>query len=186
MAEAYDPRIGAYFEAAFFSGLRPEEEIALRWTKIDDATRTGVIDVARTAFADKVTKNYELRTVHFNPRAWAAIQRMRSFTYLKPHGHVFENPRTDEPWASEADQRDLYWTPTLKRLRIRHRTPYKARATCATMYLMMGKEPGWIAAELGHSERVFWEAYAETIRQVRHGDEHVDFEAQLAKLKAAS
>ena len=183
MQERYGVAIAAYYEFAFFSGLRPEEQIALQWPKIDGRHHQVRVDVARTAREEKPIKNYELRDVDLNQRAWAALERMRPLTQLKPHGHVFENPRTGKPWASEADQRDLYWTPTLAKLRLRHRRAYQTRATCATMYLMMGKEPGWIAQQLGHSERVFWEAYAKTIKLLRRKDEMKDFEAKLAALK---
>lgn len=182
MTERYDARIPAYYEFAFFAGMRPEEQIALRWTKIDDATRTARVDVARTAGAEKDTKNHVARTVHLNPRAWAALERMRAATFMKEHGHVFENPRTGKPWASEADQRDLYWTPTLKKLRMRHRRAYETRSTCATMYLMMGRKPGWIAKELGHSERVFWQHYARWIERADRARELETFDDDFAAL----
>lgn len=181
MKKHYDERIYSYYEAAFFSGLRPEEEIVFRWTKVDRRRRTGRIDVARHRGEEKGTKNYEVRDVEFNDRAWAAIERMRPWTSLKPHGCVFENPKTGMPWVSEADQRDLYWTPTLKRVGLRHRRAYQTRSTCATMMLMAGMEPPYCAEQLGHSVIVFFTKYAKWINSRRNAEQRAKFNAALAR-----
>lgn len=167
MRKHYDPRVVAYFQFAFYAGARPEEEIALRWTKLDARKKVARIDVARTAHGDeKPTKTHVARDIDLNSKAWEAIEAMRPYTALKGEdAHVFENPRTGKPWASEADQRDLYWRPTLKRLRIRYRVPYQTRATRATAMLMAGMNPAYCARQLGHSKRVFFERYATWIER---------------------
>ena len=43
------------------------------------------------------------------------------------------------------------WYPTLKRLKLRLRTPYQTRHTAATLWLASGENPEWIARQLGHS-----------------------------------
>lgn len=188
MASHYDERVVAYYEAAFFAGFRPEEEIALKWAKIDGRKRVGRVDVAKYRTVEKSTKNYEVRDVEFNDRAWAAIERMRAWTGLKDnergHGHVFENPKTGKPWASEADQRDLYWTPTLKRLRLRHRVAYQTRSTCATMMLLGRQDPNYCARQLGHSLQVFWEKYATWINGARNEQEREKMNAMLRRAAA--
>lgn len=182
MGKHYDERVVAYYELAFFSGLRPEEEIAFRWPKYDARRRMGRIETARTfAGTEKDLKNSVARDVEFVSRAVAAIERMKKWTVLKPHGHVLENPRTGKPWASEADQRDLYWTPTLRRLKLRHRPAYATRATFATMCLMAGMNPAKVAKMMGHSKRVFWETYADWIDEADRGREMKKLEDELAR-----
>jgi integrase len=185
MAEHYDPRVAAYYEFAFFSGLRPEEQIALEWPKIDGRKRVGRVDVAKHRGVLKGTKNYEVRDVEFNDRAWAALERMRSWTALKRdddgRSFIFENPRTNAPWASEADQRDLYWTPTLQRLRLRHRFAYQTRSTCATMMLMADMNPKYCADQLGHSVVVFMTKYATWINGKANDAERAKFNKALAR-----
>lgn len=181
MEKHYDERIVCYYGAAFFAGFRPEEEIILRWTKIDARTRSGLVDVAKHRGEEKATKNYEVRTVEFNDRAWEYIQRMRKWTEFSTHKCVFENPRTAQPWASEADQRDLYWTPTLKRLRMRHRRAYQTRSTCATMMLIAGLEPAYCAGQLGHSVAVFFSKYAKWINGKRNEEQRAKMNRVVAR-----
>jgi integrase len=48
----------------------------------------------------------------------------------------------------------------LKQLRIRYRRPYNMRHTYATIGLMSGARPAFLAGQLGHSLRVFFDVYA--------------------------
>jgi integrase len=48
MDERYDPRIGAYFRFAFFTGVRPEELIALRWEDVDEYAGIARLQRVRT------------------------------------------------------------------------------------------------------------------------------------------
>jgi integrase len=153
----YDERVGLYYEVAFFSGMRPEEEIVAGWAKWDARSRILRIDEARSGGAVKGIKNHEARDHEANERLVSAIERCRKWTQLKDHGCILENPRTGRPWISEADQRDLYWTPTLKRLQLRHRRAYQTRSTYCTMNLAAAANPAWIARQAGHSLKVFFE-----------------------------
>lgn len=56
--------------------------------------------------------------------------------------------------------RDHYWRPSHKRLGIRWRKPYNCRHTYATVALMAGVAPAYIAAQLGHSVKMLLEKYA--------------------------
>jgi integrase len=55
------------------------------------------------------------------------------------------------------------WTPTLKKLGIRHRPAYNTRRTCATLMLMAGSNPAWAAKQLGHSIKMFLDTYSRWI-----------------------
>lgn len=182
MEKQYDPRVWAYYEAAFFSGMRPEEQIALRWSKLDFRRGMVKIDVVRTfKGGEKETKTYKEREFEMNTRSRAAFERMRQWTALKPHGHVFENPVTGKPWHDERSQRDHYWKPTLLRLGIRDRRAYATRASYATMCLMAGMNPGWVAEQLGHDLKEFFASYAKWINQADKGREMKKLEAELAR-----
>jgi len=181
MEKHYDERVVCYYGAALFAGFRPEEEIALAWPKIDGRRRAGRVDVAKHRGKLGPVKNYADREVEFNDRAWSYIARMAKWTAMKKHGCVFENPRTGEPWASEADQRDLYLVPTLKRLRMRHKRAYDTRATCATMMLMAENDPAYCAGQLGHSLAVFFAKYAKWINGRRNDEQRAKMNQALAR-----
>lgn len=48
----------------------------------------------------------------------------------------------------------------LKQIGVRYRRPYNMRHTYATLGLMSGAKPAFLAAQLGHSLRVFFDIYA--------------------------
>lgn len=175
MQAKYPVEVWSYFEFAVFAFLRPEEEIAILWTKVDRVKRTVRIDVARTfKGTQKDIKTYEERELELegNDRAWAALMRMRALTELSEHGHVFQNPRTKRPWHDERSQRDHYWAPTLKVLGIRDRRAYCTRHTGITLALMAGCDPSWVAHMAGHKNtKMIWEVYTKWIPGADKGAE---------------
>lgn len=64
---------------------------------------------------------------------------------------IFENPSSRLPWPDVQDQRKLYFHPTLLRLGLRKRDAYQTRHTFATLALMAGVNPAYIARQLGHA-----------------------------------
>ena len=63
----------------------------------------------------------------------------------------------------------------MKSCRIRHRPAYNARHTYATMLLMDGVNPVFVADQLGHSLQMLMKRYAKWM----HGDKN---KAEIAKL----
>ena len=55
------------------------------------------------------------------------------------------------------------WRPILKGLGIRYRPPYNCRHTYATICLMSGLNPAFIAQQLGHSVQMLLSTYARWI-----------------------
>lgn len=151
MRKHYDARVVAYFQFAFATGLRPEELIELRWSDIDWNHRTALIQRARTAGEVKPVKTYQVRNIDLSAEALASLAAMKPHTFMKgPEAEVFLNPVTGRPWHDERSQRDHYWTPTLRRLGIRHRRAYQTRHTYATIALMGGVNPVYVSRQMGH------------------------------------
>lgn len=185
LAKRYDARIAAYFEFAFFTGMRPEEIIALQWGDIDFGERLARIQRVRTFRGSERegSKTHAIRDVDLVARAMAALHAMKPFTYLKSKEDacIFENPVTGRPWHDERSQRDNYWTPTLKRLGIRHRPAYNTRHTFATSALMRGVNPAYIARQLGHTDtKMLFEKYSRWIDGADKGAEKRMLEAAMA------
>ncbi|CUJ68013.1 site-specific integrase [Achromobacter sp. 2789STDY5608628] len=159
----YHPQWHNYFEAAFFSGLRPSEEIALQWPKVDFRRQQARIDRARVRRIDKPTKTYEVRDIDLQTRALAALTRQKEHSFLAG-GHVFLNPETGLPFPDTADAVRAVWRPTLKALGIRDRDARQTRHTFATLCLMAGMNPAYVSRQMGHKNaKMFFEIYSKWI-----------------------
>lgn len=177
----YDEQIYAYFLFAFYSGTRPEEIIALRWADIDWRKKVARVQRVRTFRGSERdgSKTHTERDVDLVSSALAALSIMKPHTFLKA-GDVFQNPVTGRPWHDERAQRDHYWTPALKRLGIRQRRAYATRHTYATVALMGGVNPAYIARQLGHaSTKMLFDKYARWIDGADQGVEKQRLEAAM-------
>jgi len=177
MLAKYDARVHAYFQWMFYTGMRPEEAIALRWSDIDWVREVVRIQRVRTFKGGERdgSKTHTERDVDLVPEAIEALKTMKSHTFMlrgkddDQAADIFQNPVTGRAWHDERSQRDNYWRPTLKRLGIRWRKPYNTRHTFATVALMASVPPAYIAAQLGHSVKMLLEKYALWIPANDHG-----------------
>lgn len=190
MRERYDVRVWAYFAFAFYTGMRPEEIIALRWSDIDFAHHTARVQRVRTFRGSERdgSKTHSERDVDLVSAAIEALNAMKAHTYLKrsegdedQSQDVFENPVTGKAWHDERSQRDHYWTPTLKRLGIRHRRAYNTRHTYATTALMAGVNPAYIARQMGHANsKMLFEKYSRWIDGADKGVQRAALESAMS------
>lgn len=181
--EAY----GAYYELAFHTGMRPAEIAALRWDEVDLRKRTAYVCriVAERKIAERV-KNKVPRFVLLNPRAMHAlkearrIQKERARQALKfaDTPFVFADPRGLNPFITSPEITDKVFQQTLAVLGVRARPQYNTRHTYASRCLMAGMNPGFIAKQLGHSEKMMFDHYATWI------DGQADWQ-EMAKLYGA-
>jgi len=156
------PAARNYFETAFFSGMRPEELIALQWRDVDFDLGTVSVVRSRSAGAMKSTKTNRARTLDLNGRLRGAL--LRQLELSKDMVFVFFNPVTGKPWNSEKSQREEYWKPALAACKIRPRFAYQTRHTFASVSLMAGANPLWLAKQMGHSStKMLFEVYAKWI-----------------------
>jgi integrase len=165
MDEKIDPRVGAYFRFAFFTGLRPEEIIALHWTDLDEAHGTIRVQRVRTfkGSVRKGSKTHAVRDVDLLPPALDALAVMKPYTRLAGKD-IFQHPDLEAPWHDERSQRDRYWRPALAATGVRFRRAYATRHTYATVALMGGVNPAYVARQMGHkSTKMFFEVYARWI-----------------------
>jgi integrase len=170
-----------YFEFAFFTGLRASEQIALRWPDYDRGKGLLRVQRARVWGQDKpTTKTHHVRDIELLERAGECLQRQRPRTALA-NKSIFHNPRTGEPWADEQVQRRIL-DAAIRRTGIRHRAPKQTRHTFATMCLMAGANPAWVARQLGHaSSKMLFEVYSRWIEGADKGLERGKVEAWIKR-----
>lgn len=156
----------AFFEFSFYTGMRPGEALALRWSEIDKLKRTA--KVCRIRIHGKIkerTKTKASREVLLNDRALKALEKARPLTAARSD-YVFapegSGDRTELYIRSETGPK-RYWLVALRKLGIRHRRMYDTRHTYATMCLMSGMNTAFIASQLGHSVQVLLSTYAKWI-----------------------
>ncbi|MFI5340837.1 MAG: Arm DNA-binding domain-containing protein [Candidatus Methylomirabilales bacterium] len=165
-----------YFTVAFDTGLRPSEQLALRWAC--DGERTSYVDFPRKVLVirqgivrGEVT---ELKTVGSSrevsmlPTVEEALRRQRPLTQLRGP-FVFPNA-VGHPW-NLANIRHRVWYPTLQRAGLPARDLYTTRHTFATTALAAGEQPAWVASVLGHTTpRMVLERYCRYVPNLTRQD----------------
>ncbi len=161
----------------FWTGLRLSEVIALNWADVDFVRGYVRISKALTQAADEPEEPKTaagLRDVKLLPEAIDALQGQKEHTHLKGV-EIFQNPRTGERWTGDQAIRKTMWQHALKRAGVRYRYPYQCRHTYATMMLMAGEMPQWVAKQMGHTDWAF---------TVRTYSRWIDADAPDAGMKA--
>lgn len=156
----------AFFEFSFYTGMRPGEAMALRWSEVDTRNRTARVCRIRIYGEIKErTKTKVIREVLLNDRALHALDKARPLTAARSD-YVFapdgKGDRTELFIRSETGPK-RYWRDAIRKLGMRQRRMYDTRHTYATMCLMSGMNPAFIAAQLGHSVQVLLSTYAKWI-----------------------
>ncbi|HDR2864197.1 TPA: site-specific integrase [Enterobacter asburiae] len=138
------------FRFAIQTGLRSSELCALRWRDIDFVEKTAHVQSASVSGVTKGTKTKAgTRKVELTDEAMLALNDQKPYSFMKD-GCVFEDPKTNKPWASADAIRKKAWVPTLRKAGIRYRNPYQTRHTFATRLISRGVNLFWLAAQMGH------------------------------------
>ncbi len=138
-----------YFEVAFFTGLRPSEQIGLRWGDIDWARGLICVRRAVSRFGEGTTKTKgSAREVPILPRVKRVLQQQRAESELRSPW-VFPNDRGGRLYI--ANLRERVWRPGIRRAGLRYRAMYQTRHTFATLALSSGEALDWVARVLGHT-----------------------------------
>lgn len=169
-----------YFEFSFFAGMRPSEQIALRWEDVNLKAGTMRVHRARVLTEDKArTKTHVERHVELNHRALGVLLRQHARTSAHA-AEVFFNPRTEAAYADEQSQRRA-WVQAVSDAGVRYRPPKECRDTSVTIALMAGANPVWVAMQHGHSVQVMMRDYAKWIPSADRGANLAALNATLAR-----
>lgn len=178
----YGEEVATFYELQFFGGFRTNEGIGLRWDNVDFQRREILVEggIVYDEETDS-TKTAVSRTVKLNSRTSAALQRQKAKTMLRSKYVFADSEGSPLAYQKMTDAR-MYWKPTLTKLGIRYRRPYNTRHTYATVGLMAGVNPAFLAKQLGHSLKMFFEVYADWIHGDQDDREMTKFEAAIVQV----
>jgi integrase len=128
MTRAYPVAIANLAEFKFFTGIRPSEDAALRWSEVVMvAQRAHVQGAIVQGQAKAATQTNTARTVLPNGRAPAAVMRRRTVSQLACD-FVFGDPRCGTPWSCPSAwcKSTAPMSKTLRKARQRTMTPRRA------------------------------------------------------------
>jgi integrase len=144
-----DDEDGHYFTVAFFSGLRPGEEIGLQGEDVDWHRKTISVRRAVSRFGEGPTKTVgSMRDVDMLPPVERALLCQRNTSQLTSPW-IF--PNRDGGPLDMTNLRERVWKPAVRRAGLRYRTMYQTRHTFATVMRAAGEDIGWVAKQLGHT-----------------------------------
>lgn len=178
VSEHYSEQARNYLQFQFFAGLRTSEAIALDWSNVD-LNKGEILVEAALVYEEEQdsTKTSTTRVVKLPKEALSALILQKPYSHSSG-GKVFHDPYYNEPWLYRRITGAAFWTTTLKRLGIRHRRAYNTRHTYATIGLMAGANPAFMARQLGHSLEMFFKVYAKWI-------DGKNDDREMAKIEAA-
>ncbi len=139
-----------YFEFAISTGLRPSEQVALKWSVINEQyINIELSSVTQGGEKDTLKTTHAHRKLRLRPKLKAILERQKELTKHFNSEYVFLNTI-----GKPADQKALYvvWLRALKRAGIPSRRLYETRHTFASWALSAGEQPSWVARTLGHSD----------------------------------
>ena len=133
---------------AFGTGLRPSEQFALKWSRLDWKRRKlQVVEGWRDGEITGLKVLSAHREVDLLPPVLRALQRQR----LVAAGSELVFPNTRGGYMRLDNFRHRAWYPALEKAKLPKRDLYTTRHTFATHALAAGEDPGWVAKMLGHT-----------------------------------
>lgn len=136
-----------YFTFAVQTGLRPSEQVALKWTAVDE--RYIHIELSRVRNREKTDLKTEKsrRSIAIRPAMAETLRLQRELTAHFESPYVFVN--TQGRPILQDKLREL-WMRVMNKSGLRYRRMYEIRHTFASWALASGETPEWVARTLGH------------------------------------
>jgi integrase len=172
-----------YFEFAVQTGLRPSEQVALKWSDIDGS----YIFIERSRVKNREKEDLKTaesrRAIKIRPSMQAALEDQKMLTQGFDTPYVFIN--TQGRPILQDKLREL-WARAMKKSGLKYRRMYETRHTFCSWALGAGELPEWVARTLGHVDTsMIYKTYGRYIRNLLRAD-GTAFEGLYAKRAAGS
>ena len=150
-----------YFELAVLTGMRPSEQVALKWSAVDD--RFIHVELSRVRNLEKA----ELKTaasnrrIEIRPSMKKVLEEQQTQMAHLQSPYVFLNM---EGKPILQDKLRELWMRAMKKSQLPYRRMYETRHTFASWALAAGESPEWVARTLGHvSTAMIYKTYGRSI-----------------------
>jgi len=147
---AIDSHYQPLFICLAWTGARPNELQALRWSDVDFTRSEIHINKGRVRGKEGLPKTPSSnRYIPMLPPVQSALKQLEDLEVKNVNGYVFLSKK----WQPINKHLDRIWRRALKSTGLRHRPSYQLRHTFASICLQEGVHPGWVSKVLGHSDQ---------------------------------
>lgn len=157
------------FVTLAWTGCRPDELFALRWSDVSFERSEIRINKGRVRGKEGTTKTKSSnRTVPMFSIVRDTLLELKKNPTQHLEGYVFLN-KNGQPYDKHVDRE---WRTALKKAQVRHRPAYQLRHTFASLCLQNGMQPTWVAKTLGHTTpQITFKHYARFIDDASNENE---------------
>ena len=136
-----------YFELAVQTGLRPSEQVALKWQAVEE--KFIHIELSRVRNIEKTELKTEesRRSIAIRPAMAKTLDAQKQLTKGVESPYVFMNT---EGRPILQDKLREHWARAMNKSGLKYRRMYETRHTFASWALAAGETPEWVARTLGH------------------------------------
>lgn len=167
-----------YFTFAVQTGLRPSEQVALKWTAIEDDYIHIELSRVRNVEKEDLKTQGSRRMIAMRPTLKNILHEQKELTRDMNSPYVFIN--SYERPIQQDKLREL-WERALRRAELPYRRMYETRHTFASWALTLGEVPEWVARTLGHVDTsMVYKTYGRYIPNLTKMDGSA-FEKQFAE-----
>ena len=136
-----------YFEFAVLTGLRPSEQVALKWKAIEKEFIHIELSRVRNREKRELKTVESVRRIEIRPSMRKVLEEQREFTKGFESEYVFVNM---EGRPVRQEKVGEVWQRAIAKSGLPYRRPYETRHTFASWALAAGESSGWVASTLGH------------------------------------
>jgi integrase len=151
-----------------YSGVRPQEALALRWGDVRE--RTLLIERAISAGRIAPTKTHKARTVRLLEPLAADFREFRMAAGRPAADHLIFPGHNGSHWTKTTwdNWRERTSPRVLTSVALAGAAPYDLRHSFASLLLHEGRSVHYVARQLGHSARLTPDTYGHVIDELDH------------------